>query len=175
MSNIIRTLVLDQAEKCGYSIWEGNTLIKHGVQDFNSKNDTYETKIHNIKQWFKEIIKKEKISIVVLEDTFLRKGFGGKPIGIDKYAQLNKLLGVLENYCVENELLYWIISPSTWRSECKIKTKDGRKSLKREQIKANTIKFIKDTFNIDVGEDEADAMAMGYCFVESVLPKIEFK
>jgi len=168
----LRILCLDQAEKCGFSIYEGNKLIKHGVKNFENPNDSYAVKIHNIKQWMIETIKKEKIAIVVLEDTFLKTGFGGKPVGIDKYASLNKLLGVLENYCIEQNLLYWIVKPTEWRKVCGIKTKDGRKSLKREEIKANTIAYIKESLNINVLEDEADAICIGKYFVDVVLPKV---
>lgn len=172
MMNDIYTIAIDQAEKCGWAIFKGSQLIKHGVVNFESKNNTYETKIHNIKQWFKNIIKEEKIAIIVFEDVFLRTGFGGKPIGIDKYAQLNKLLGVLENYCVENELFYWISKASEWRSNCGIKTKDGRKSIKREELKASAMKFVKDKFGLDVGEDECEAICIGYSFVNNEMLKI---
>jgi len=158
MKNDIYTLSVDQAEKCGYAIYKGNQLIKHGTKDFSSKDDTYETKIHNIKQWFKNIIKVENIAIVVLEDVFM--GFNA-----DGFKKLSKLLGVLENYCYENEILQMTIKPVQWR-------KIGIKGRKRSEQKESTIAFIKNKFHIDVLEDEADAIAMGYYFVNKELPKV---
>ena len=72
------------------------------------------------------------------------------------------LIGALLCLFQEKELLYEIVSATKWRSYCEIK---GRK---RQEQKENTKQFVKEKFNLDVSEDEADAVAMGWYAVNNV-------
>lgn len=58
-------------------------------------------------------------------------------------------------YLFKTDIGFKIIEPSAWKSFCKIK---GRK---REEQKKNTQVFVKGKYNIEVSEDEADAIGIG--------------
>ena len=53
------------------------------------------------------------------------------------------------------------IYASSWRKECGIKTGAG---VKRETLKKNDIDFVKKTYNLDVNDDIADAICIGYAY-----------
>ena len=55
---------------------------------------------------------------------------------------------------IEIEYIY----PSSWRSIIGIRTGRG---IKRASLKDKDINFVKDTFNIIVNDDEADAILIG--------------
>jgi hypothetical protein len=58
------------------------------------------------------------------------------------------------------------IYPSSWRSKIGIKTGRG---IKRDTLKQADIQFVKDTFDIEVENDDvADAIGIGYSYVNKV-------
>ena len=56
------------------------------------------------------------------------------------------------------------VYPGTWRKTCGIKTGRG---VKRDLLKIADIKFVKDNYNIDVNDDVADAICIGYHILNS--------
>ena len=67
------------------------------------------------------------------------------------------LSGLLYDLLVEfrkKELLVVQARPSEWRSKCGIKGKC------REELKNNAINHVKTVYNIDVNDDEADAICI---------------
>ena len=54
------------------------------------------------------------------------------------------------------------VYPSSWRAACGIHTGRG---IKRGTLKPADIKFVKDTYNIEVNDDIADAIGIGHAFV----------
>ena len=50
---------------------------------------------------------------------------------------------------------------SEWRKKCGIKTGRG---ITRDMVKAADIKFVKDNYNLDVNDDIADAICIGYAY-----------
>jgi hypothetical protein len=58
-------------------------------------------------------------------------------------------------YLFELDVGFTIVQPSAWKSYSNIK---GRK---REEQKANTVQMIKEKFNLDVSENEADSIGIG--------------
>lgn len=60
---------------------------------------------------------------------------------------------------VSIEYLY----PSEWRKKCNIHTGRG---IKREELKKADIAFVKNKFNLDVNDDIADAICIGYSYFQ---------
>ena len=59
---------------------------------------------------------------------------------------------------VQVEFLY----PSSWRKICKIKQGRG---VRRQQQKELDIQWVKENFKIEVNDDIADAIALGYAYI----------
>ncbi len=55
----------------------------------------------------------------------------------------------------KNDLGFCVVEPSAWKSHI------GIKSRKRVEQKQETISFVKNTYNLSVSEDEADAIGIG--------------
>ena len=54
------------------------------------------------------------------------------------------------------------IYPSQWRKVCQIKQGRG---VQRQSQKANDIQWVKDHFNLDVNDDIADAIGIGFAYI----------
>lgn len=75
------------------------------------------------------------------------------------YLQAALVFFMHDNYPkVKIEYLY----PSEWRSRCGLHTGRG---IKREELKKADIAFVKKVYNIDVNDDIADAIGIGYAYL----------
>ena len=64
------------------------------------------------------------------------------------------------------------VYPSSWRAACGIHTGRG---IKRGSLKPADIKFVKDTYNIEVNDDIADAIGIGHAFVHQLDNEINWE
>ncbi len=75
------------------------------------------------------------------------------------YLQAALVFFMHDNYPkVKIEYLY----PSEWRSRCGLHTGRG---IKREELKKADIAFVKRIYNIEVNDDIADAIGIGYAYL----------
>ena len=75
------------------------------------------------------------------------------------YLQAALVFFMHDNYPkVKIEYLY----PSEWRSRCGLHTGRG---IKREELKKADIAFVKKLYNIEVNDDIADAIGIGYAYL----------
>ena len=149
-ADVLLVLGLDQATNvCGYCLMErkeeGNNIVDVGV--VHIKGNSVEEKISYLKHWVIEYAEKYKPNYFVLEDIQYQNNQR-------TYKVLAELLGVLSNVYHENEVNYIVVPPVTWKSFFGIKGKA------RKEQKENTRKYIKDKFDIEVSEDEADAICI---------------
>jgi Holliday junction resolvasome RuvABC endonuclease subunit len=78
------------------------------------------------------------------------------------FQELANLQGVIMAYLFKLDFPFQIVYPTTWKSFCKIKGKN------REEQKDNTKIFVKEKYKINVSEDEADAIGIGYWAVNNI-------
>lgn len=64
------------------------------------------------------------------------------------------------------------VYPNEWRAACGIHTGRG---IKRESLKAADIKFVHDTYKVDVNDDVADAIGIGHAFVNKLDNEINWE
>ena len=103
-------------------------------------------------QMYEEIeilIKNKNIDYVVLEGIQFQKNY-------KTFQQLSQLQGVIIALLFNLNKGYQIEKPSEWKKVC------GIKVSKRVEQKKNTMEFVKITYGLDVGEDESDAIGIGY-------------
>ena len=72
------------------------------------------------------------------------------------------------NKKLELELIY----PSSWRAKIGIKTGRG---IKRSSLKEKDIQFVKENYNLDVNDDEADAICIGYAASHDIETEINWE
>lgn len=155
----IKILALDQATKIsGFSIWEDKKLITYGIL---KANEDEKNPIERMKQMYDEIIlliDNNKPNFIVFENVQFQRNYG-------TFQQLSQLQGVIMAYLFKLDVGFQIIEPSAWKSFC------GIKGRKREDQKKNTQIFVKSKYNIDVSEDEADAIGIGVWAINKIKVK----
>ena len=161
-------LALDCSTKStGVAVYEDTNLIFHCCIT-SSSTDLFK-RIHKMVDEINLLVQKYNISKLVLEE--VRPDDIGARSNLNTHRALMWLQGAIammihdEHPKITIDYLY----PSEWRKLCGIKTGRG---IVRETVKQSDIKFVKDTFNLTVNDDEADAIAIGYAFLHPT-PKEE--
>lgn len=95
-----------------------------------------------------ELINTTQLDFIVLEDVQFQNNYA-------TFQQLSQLQGVIISILFERNIGFQFVQPTKWKSYCNIKGK------KRIEQKANTIQMVKSKYNLDVSEDEADAIGIG--------------
>ena len=138
----------------GWAIFKDGEYQESGViDDFKKVKNGYE----RLKLMTKELldsIGQLKPDIIVIEKDVV---FGNMKV-ID---MLMKIIGAVYGFCLFNGITYYEFAPSEWRKYVKLQA-FGRK---RDEFKKASIKYIKDNLNMEVNDDEADAICIGlaYC------------
>lgn len=159
-----RVLGLDQATKItGWSIFDGTELTHYGLYETSYSNR--DEKIADMKNWLITMLENWKPDYVVLEDIQYQKKFGEEyiedaAVGVTTFKALAHLQGVLINLLLENKIDYEVVPSATWRSHCGITGKTRNDKKKSCQLK------IKEWYNVNITNDEADAICIGKYGVE---------
>lgn len=147
---------LDQStKKTGYSIWNNGNLLKYGVIDVDESLGSLD-RVCEMYEAVKKLIKAEKPDFVCIEDTQFQKN----PKVLKRLSQMQ---GAIFAILIEEDIGFYIIEPSAWKSYVEIKSK------KREDQKKETIEFVKKTYSIkEPTEDEADSIAIGHWAINNL-------
>jgi len=143
MGSEYKILSFDQALNCGYAIGNKGKVVSYGV--LTSKEKEFDYAVSDIKKQIVKIIAKEKPMIVTIEA--VHHGFS-----VDTTKKLSRLQGVLINYFIENQILFEIISPSSWQGN------EGFKG-KKKKLQSYT-KAVLEFNDESITEDMADAIWM---------------
>ena len=126
-------------------------LVDYGTIELGRKTDKYENILLSARQKISDLIQTTEADMVVMEDIQQQNQ------NVSTYKKLAMLMGVLLSLFQEKGITYEIVPPTRWKAFCKIK---GRK---RQEQKDDTVRFVKEHFNLaDVTEDMADAISIGW-------------
>ena len=144
----MRIMSLDQSTRCsGYSVFDSGEYICSGVIDMSkSPLETYERSFEMAKEIWK-VIDKYKPSHLILED--VQQQSNPKTVII-----LARLAGMILGYAEAHNIQTHILLPSQWRKA--LNYSQGAK-VKRQELKQQSIDYVKDVFGLDLPEDEAEA------------------
>ena len=144
-------LALDQSTRCsGYAVFEDGEYVCSGVIDKSkSKLNTHERSFEMARDLWR-VIKKYKPDHLVIED--VQNQSNTKTVII-----LSRLQGMLIGYAEAHKVKTHILLPSMWRSA--LKFKQGPK-VKRDELKRQSIDFVKEKYGLDLLEDEAEAVGI---------------
>lgn len=155
----MRILSIDASTKSsGWAIFEDTKLVDYGV--ITASSTDLIKRLHKITDEFDELLNKYSVDTVVLEEVRPENGLQN----IKTHRALMWLQGQLAVMFHDKhgnppiEYLY----PSEWRKTCGIKTGAG---VRRESLKPKDIAFAKSQFGLDVNDDIADALGIGYAYV----------
>ena len=152
-------LSLDLSTKSsGWAIFKEQELINYGC--ITSSSTDLIKRIHIMIDEIDRILQENEISKIIVEEVRPEGGYG---VGNQKthkalmYLQAALEFLIHDNYNKKVEIEY--IFPSAWRAKCGIKNGRG---IKRTSLKEADIAFVKENFNLDVNDDEADAICIGF-------------
>ena len=157
-----KLLALDQAHTTGYTILDGNKIVKVG--HFECRGADLGDRLVQLRENISKLIKDYDIDEVVFEDIQLQDVNGNKETGIKTFKILAEVLGVLcellQVYGVVYEYLTEIgiknssVLPIKWKAHFKIAGKG------RAQEKMMSKAYVKKTYGINCTEDEADSLCI---------------
>ena len=101
----------------------------------------------------------EEVAPRVVEEVRPEGGYG---VGNQKTMKALMYLQAALEFLIHdnhNKVTIEYVYPSSWRASCGIKNGRG---IKRTSLKEADIQFVKDTYGVSVGDDEADAICIGH-------------
>lgn len=164
----MKILSLDLSTKSsGWAIFEDGFLIEYGC--ITASSTDLIKRIIKIENELEEILKEHKdIDKAIAEEVRPESGMQN----IKTHRALMWLQGyiaiLLHKYKINLDLIY----PSSWRAAIGIKTGRG---IKRTSLKEKDIQFVKENYNLDVNDDIADAICIGYASSHDVETEINWE
>lgn len=166
-------LSLDLSTKSsGWAIFNDEELVEHGC--ITSASTDMIKRIHIMIDGIRFLLDNYlDIDTIIVEEVRPEGGYG---VGNQKtHKALMYLQAALEflihddyNKRVKIDYIY----PSSWRAAIGIKTGRG---VKRTSLKEQDIEFVKETFGIEVNDDEADAICIGFAHNKKVETEINWE
>jgi crossover junction endodeoxyribonuclease RuvC len=153
--NNIKLLSLDQSTRLtGWCLMVDKKYNSSGVLSVNNTDDTIE-RMKLMYDQITDLINRVKPDVVLIEDTQFQNNFSS-------FRTLSQLQGIIMAYLFEKDLPFYIIPATAWKSYCKIKGKS------RSEQKKNTQKYVRDTYGLDVSEDEADSIGIAVYGINNI-------
>lgn len=129
----------------GYCVMEGNKILAYGVIKPKKSLDVIDRIIY-IEKEIKELIIAKEVEYVCIEELSSMRGASTTKV-------LATLQGHLEVELRKKEMLVTKCRPSEWR-------KGKVKGRTRQELKSSAIEYIKNKYNLEVNDDEADAICI---------------
>ncbi len=148
-------------KSCGVAIYENNVLTYYDCLTASSTDLI--KRIQKITKELKEILEESKIDMIVLEE--VRPQIGQYGVGNIQTHRALMWLQASIAFMVHDQfsnIKIEYVYPSEWRKVLDIKQGAG---VKREILKAEDIQWVKNKFNITVNDDIADAIGIGYSYL----------
>lgn len=153
----MKILALDLSTKSsGWAYFEEGELIDHGC--ITSASTDLIKRIYKMKDGIAEILTKYPVNKIIVEEVRPEGGYG---VGNTKTHRALMWLQAATAFLLYEKfpnINIDYIYPSSWRATLGIKNGRG---IKRTTLKEADIQFVKDKYNIEVNDDEADAICIG--------------
>ena len=152
-----RTMALDQASRTtGWAIYDNKNLVTSGHFSIPA-NKTMQQRLVSFVNHLSELIEKYNVEKIYYEGIQYQNN-------IETYKKLAYIQAMIIYTTTIDNIPILELSPSHWRSIIKDKNgiKFGRSRIEQKQ-KAQ--EFVKEFFDKEVTEDEADAICLGYAGV----------
>lgn len=157
-------LALDQSTKIsGYSVYYDNELVDYGV--FQTTKEEIMDRCFEVKSWFLSMIEKYNPDFIGLEGIQFQAEGGDHRIGVTTFEALATIKAVLMMTCYELNIPFEVCPTNTWRAHCGVKGRHRADKKKSMQF------IVKDWFDINVSDDEADSIGIGKYIVDTKTKK----
>lgn len=148
----MRIVSIDSStRRTGMACFENGQLYQHGLIDLSKDDTDTEERILTMGSKMLQALDVWRPTIVYIEQA------QGQGKNVALVRKLSELIGFAKAWCVSHDAYIEEVPPSVWRKHVGIE--QGKR--KRAELKADSIALVKDTFGIDVGDDEADSICIG--------------
>lgn len=157
----MKILFLDLSTKSsGWCVGENGKIIGYGCITASSTNVL--KRIAAITDEIDKLVQQYKIEKIVAEE--VRTDYKN----VHTYKVLNWIQGITlyRAYLINPKIDYEFIQASSWRSSIGIQTGRG---IKRDTLKQEDIKYVKNKYSIDANDDVCDAI----CLMDAYYAKTE--
>lgn len=145
-----KVLAFDQSTKISaHSIFIDGKYVECGVIDLHKMKDTSE-RVRAMGVELCRVIEKYNPNKVVIEEVAQQSN----PMTLKLLARIQ---GVIIGFCAAHNIDTYIVEPSKWRSSLHFYQGAG---VKREELKAQAIKHVKDVYGLDLSEDECESLCI---------------
>lgn len=153
----MKLLALDLSTKSsGYALGEKDNLLKHGYISASSKDVI--KRIIKMRDQIAEIIIQNNIQKIVMEQ--VRPEYNSHT---NKVLMWLQAAIAIKTYEINPKIQCDFIGASEWRAALNIKQGRG---IKRNQLKPRDIQYVKNKYNVNVNDDEADAICIFDAYYE---------
>ena len=169
----MKILSLDLSTKSsGWAIFEDEQLIDYGC--ITSASTDLLKRIEIMTQGIYEILNSHPdINTIIAEEVRPEGGYGvGNQKTHKALMYLQASLEFLIYKYFKKKITTEYIYPSSWRAACNIKNGRG---IHRTTLKEADIEFVKNTFNIEVNDDIADAIGIGFAHNKKIETEINWE
>ena len=145
--------------KSGVSIMKDGKLIFYTLIDLHKEKDVMK-RIQNMLLQICDILDQYDVDAIYMEKAFSNQN-------VDTTMKLANLAGGVILYCAKHGIEFNHPLPSVWRSKIGIEQSN---KIKRDVLKAEAIKAVKNEYKIDVNDDVAESILLARSAFN--LPKI---
>ena len=150
----MRVLALDQSSRItGYAFFEDGKLIKSGI--IKLTNNDLGTRLVQLRDKVVEYINEWNIEYIIYEDIQLQ---GQSINNVETFKVLAEVIGNFEELFTELNIPHEAVLSTVWKSAV------GVKGRYRADQKKNAQLLVKQTYALEVSEDESDAICIGMYF-----------
>ena len=150
------TMAIDASSKStGIAIFKDKELVHY--ECIAATGDDSLARIKKMAAEIKKIYETWKATNVIMEDVIPSDVHNNQVVFNTLHYLQAAIVLMLHDY--KQKVEFYV--SSTWRSKCGIRTGRG---ITRDMVKAADIKFVKDNYNLDVNDDIADAICIGYAY-----------
>ena len=150
----MKTVAIDGASrKTGMALFNDGQLVDYLLIDLSKYNgDTNQRMIEMARQITAQIATWYDVAQIYIEEPNK-----GQVSNVGVYRIISEIIGMVKFWADQWHIPVEEVKPSVWRKHCGI----NQGGKKRDELKSESVTFVKKTFGIDVGDDEADAICLG--------------
>ena len=152
----VRVCSIDSStRKTGMALFLDGKLDSYQLIDLSTNNETLDERINVMGRNMLLLLSRWKPEIVYIEEP---QGHGQN---VKLVNMLCQIVGIVRGWCIDNKTYFEVVSPSVWRKYLGM-VQGGKK---RAELKAESIRIVKETYDIDVNDDTADAINIGNAMI----------
>lgn len=148
----MRVVSIDASTKCtGIALFIDSEYKEHTLIDLHTVKNT-DIRLKRMMQEIKKVLNEYKPDLIVMEECLLK-------VNVAAVKLLSYVAGAIISWSVDNDVEFIFKLPTEWRATIKIV--QGPK-VTRDQLKQEAMDMVKEKFGLEVSDDIAEAILLGY-------------